>query len=718
MAKTIYGKPQKHPVREETENEETRQNAPSKGVKSPEAAFLPGEAETATSQITPENMARLQTIQQAENHRRMLEQEAENKEHDPTISQYGASMPDQPDQLHVIGKHEVEEAMSILKKYKECKVNLENRIIENEEFFKMQHWEQVYKNKSERKSTVDIKPQSAWLFNSIINKHADIMDNYPEPNVLPREQSDEPIAEALSNILPVILEQNEYEQVYSDCAYYKEKTGTSVQGIFWDNEKLNGLGDISVKKCDILNLFWESGITDIQDSENVFYVTVMSNDNLEGIYPELKGRLGNYPELQLEEYIYDDKVDKTDKSAVVDWYYKKKITGTDEYGIPQVKTYLHYCKFCNGEVLYASENDPKYADRGWYDHGLYPFVVDTMFPEEGMLCGFGWIDVMKDTQTYIDKLDKAVLDNAIANARGKMLVRNDLGIRPEDIADPEKTLIEVTGSLQEEAFRQIELTPVSPVYEQILLNKIQEIKDTSGNTASSQGQSSNVTSASGIASLQEAAGKISRDQNKTAYRAFKKVCEQIIELIRQFYTEPRCFRIMGDNGAFQYENFDNSGMQPQEQGAAFGEELGKRVPIFDVRVEVAKKSAYSRESQNQMALNFYSAGFFAPGNADTSLAALEMMEFDGKEKVIDQVRRNGTMFEQLMQMQQSMAKMAAIIDTITGSNMTEGIKGEMERSQAAGNGGTTKKGSSTGKTSNGSLTTQAAAASRNAAAPR
>lgn len=711
MPRTEYGK--KKP-------EITGQGVPGEQQVMNQAAVQGQDPQAAVPPITPENMARLQTIKDAEDHMRMLEQEAQNKEHDPELSMYGASMPEQPMQLNVIGRKEVDEAMATLKKYKECKVNLENRIIENEEFFKMQHWEQVYKNRTGKKSTVDIKPQSAWLFNSIINKHADVMDNFPEPNVLPREQSDEEVAKILSSILPVILEQNEYEQTYSDCAYYKEKTGTSCQGIFWDNEKLNGLGDISVKKCDILNLFWESGITDIQDSQNVFYVTVTPNEILEATYPDLKGRLGNYPELQLEEYIYDDKVDKTDKSAVIDWYYKKKITGVDENGIPQTKTFLHYCKFCNGEVLYASENDPKFSDRGWYDHGLYPFVIDTMFPEEGMLCGFGWIDVMKDTQTYIDKLDKAVLDNAIANARGKMLVRNDLGIRPEDIADPQKTIIEVTGSLQEEAFRQIELTPVSPVYEQIMLNKVQEIKDTSGNTAASQGQSSNVTSASGIASLQEAAGKISRDQNKAAYRSFKKVCEQIIELIRQFYTEPRCFRITGDAGDFNYQMFDNSMMQPQDQGEAFGEALGKRVPIFDIRVEVAKKSAYSRESQNQMALSFYNAGFFAPGNADTSLACLDMMEFDGKEKVIEQVRRNGTMYEQMMQMQETMAKMAAIIDTMTGSNMTEGVMAEGQKRAAVESGANHKKSSSsaTGKKSGNSLTTQAATASREAASPR
>ena len=132
------------------------------------------------------------------------------------------------------------------------------------------------------------------------------------------------------SVIPVILQQNDYEQVYSDIGWYKLKTGSSAQSICWDNTKLNGLGDISIKKCDIINLFWQSGITDIQDSANVFYVTLVDNDELKKNYPNLKS-LGNYPELDVNKYIYDDQVDTTEKSAVVDWYYKQHVSGVSQY---------------------------------------------------------------------------------------------------------------------------------------------------------------------------------------------------------------------------------------------------------------------------------------------------------------------------------------------------------------------------------------------------
>lgn len=657
--------------------------------------------------ITPQNMTmiqQMQDMQEAENQQKILTQEADNKQHDPDSEQ----TPDP--QMIVITDKDVKKAMGILQKYKECKANLERRIVENEEWFKMQHWPMIQK-KEQKKD--DIRPASAWLFNSIINKHADIMDNFPEALILPRERSDEATAKTLSSVIPVILQQNDYEQVYSDIGWYKLKAGSSAQSICWDNTKLNGLGDISIKKCDIINLFWQSGITDIQDSANVFYVTLVDNDELKKNYPNLKS-LGNYQELDVNKYIYDDQVDTTEKSAVVDWYYKQHVSGYDKDGIPQTKTILQYCKFCNGQVLFASENDPQMREEGFYRHGMYPFVIDTMYPEEGMLCGFSDIDVMKDCQAYIDKMQQAILDNALSNSRNRAIFNDAAGINEKEFSDPSCTLVHANGNLGENAYRPLEGKPLHGIYVTVLNNKIQELKDTSGNTASSQGQASSVTSASGIASLQEAAGKLARDSNKSAYRAFAHVVQMVIELIRQFYTEERCFRITGDDGEQDFVDFDNSGLLPREQGQAFEIDLGNRLPIFDTEIRPAKKSAYSKESQNQMALNFYAAGFFAPANADAAIACLNMMEFDGKEKTLAQIKQNQTLFAQVMQLQQMVQQLTAVVDAQNGTNLS-GQTPDVA-STAAMSGTDTKGGTTT--QSRGSLTTQAASAARNATSPR
>jgi len=343
-------------------------------------------------------------------------------------------------------------------------------------------------------------------------------------------------------------------------------------------------------------------------------------------------------------------------------------------------------------------------------------VFDVLYPVESEACGFGYIDIVKDDQLFIDKLQQAILENAVANARPRYAVRTDSNLNEEEFTDLSRPLVHFDGNLGEDAFRQIIASPLSGIYETVLQTKISEMKDTSGNTASSQGQTSSVTSASGIASLQEAAGKLSRDTNMESYRAYKLVINQVIELIRQFYTEPRCFRIAGNAGNYEYVELDNSGLLPQNQGQAFGFDLGNRLPIMDIDVKPQKKNAYSKESQNQTAIQLYNLGFFAPNNADASLACLEMMDMDGIEKIRDTVKKNGTLFEHLMQMQAQMAQMAAIIDAQNGTSLSGGMVSQGNKIAAAGQGKT--QGGGNVEQSKGSLSSQAAAATRNSAAPR
>ena len=558
----------------------------------------------------------------------------------------------------VIGKEQIHMATLMLNRYKAGKAHLEQKIVDNEQWYKMRHWECM------RDKNDDVQPASAWLFNSIANKHADAMDNFPSPNVLPREEGDKGEAEMLTSIIPVILDQCEFEEVYSDVQNYKLKTGCGVYGVFWDKSKLNGLGDITIAKVDLINLFWESGITDIQKSRNVFHVELADNDILMGSYPQLQGKLGG-SSLDVTKYVYDDSVDTTNKSAVVDWYYKKSVGG---------KTVLHYCKFVNDEVLYATENDPNLAERGWYDHGLYPFVIDPLFRIEGTIAGFGYIDVGKDAQAYIDRGNQAIMKNMLANAAPRHFIRNDGSVNEEEYADLSKPFVHVDGNLGQDSILPVQGKPLNDIYVSVINNKVDELKETTGNRdISTGGTTSGVTAASAIAAMQEAGSKLSRDNNKASYRAFRKLCSMVVELIRQFYDMPRKFRIMGENGMARYVQYSNAGIQPQHQGVEFGQDMGYRLPLFDIEITAQKQSPYSKMSQNELALQFFNAGFFNPQMADQALACIDMMDFDRKHFVMQKISENGTMYQQILQLQQQMIMLAQMVDQVKGTNLADQI---------------------------------------------
>lgn len=561
-----------------------------------------------------------------------------------------------------IGTEEVRKAEGILQKYKQGKATLEKRIVDNERWYKLRNWDTVHNSKNPG----DPKPVSAWLFNSIVNKHADAMDNIPEPNVLPRERSDEATAKILGAVIPAILESCEFEAVYSGVWWYKLKTGTGVYGVFWDNAKENGLGDIDIRELDVLNLYWQPGITDIQKSANLFHVEMIDREALLDQWPEMKDKI-NGSNIDVTKYIHDDTVDETEKVAVVDWYYKRRSgSGRDV---------LHYVKFAGGQVLYASENDPAYADRGYYDHGKYPVVLDVLYPVADSPCGFGVVDVCRSPQMYIDKLDQAMLKNAVMQARARYFARQDGTVNETEFADLEKDFVHFNGSGNPaDSIMQIQV-PVMGNYAMAMRSaKIDELKETSGNRDFQQGgTASGVTAASAISALQEAGSKTSRDMIKSSYRALAQICYLCIDLMRQFYTEPRVMRVVGEDGRREYASIDAGMLGGRSQGAAYGVDMGEKVPVFDIRVSAQKQSPFATVAQNERAKELYGMGFFKPDLADQAIGALDMMQFDGIEKVRERIEQNGTLMQRMQQLGQIALAMAQQIDANTGSQFTAQI---------------------------------------------
>lgn len=545
----------------------------------------------------------------------------------------------------VITSEIVKQAEARRDKYAKGKKSLDEKATANQKWWRGRHWSEI---KKDNKSLEDAeKPTSAWLFNSIINKHADMMDNFPKPNVLPRSRDSQFDAEKLSKIVPVVLEQNGYQTTYSRKAYDYISDGTAITGVFWDNTKNDGMGDVAIRQIDIHNIFWKPGIEDIQESPEVFTVAAVDNKELVKMYPQMEGKVGN--DKTTVKYEADDSTDDSSMSEVVDWYYKVveyEDVVIDESGttLPRPKTILHYCKYCNGEVLYSSENEG--LENGFYQHGKFPFVFQVMFPIKDYPAGFGYIDVMKEPQKYIDVLDQLLADNAFKVGTERYFVRRSLGLNVDDFADYSKPFVEFDGNL-DDALRPID-TPTIPAFVlQYQTNKIEELKETSGNRDFSQGTTSGgVTAASAIAALQEAGSKLSRDMIRAAHNAFTEECYLVIELIRQFYTEPREFRIDDGKGGYEFVDYDNANIAAETSADG----ILKSKPIFDLQVTAEKKSPFSRAAQNEMAKELYSMGLFNPDMAEPALVCLDMMDFEGKDEIKKKVQDNSILIGRVQQM--------------------------------------------------------------------
>ncbi len=508
-----------------------------------------------------------------------------------------------------LGESDVNEALELLRSYRDAKRRTDERIWDE-----MQWWQNRHDIKH-ASSVSGVRPVSAWLFNSVCNKHADMCDNVPTAKVLPREMGDERAAEMLSKILPVICDRCGFEKTYSDNAWYKLRHGMSAWGVFWNSRLENGLGDIDICRMDIMDIFWDVNAADIQDSDSVF---IVGKDTLEAVrsaYPHFKGTYGGE--------IRED----GERVEVIDWYYKRR----GDNG----RMLLHYAKLCEGELLYASENDPVLEGKGWYEHGQYPIVLDILFPDVNTSTGYGYLAVGRNPQGYIDELDGNILEYANMASRARYWAKRSLGINERDFLDPNKRIIEVEGDIDDEKLRQIKVEPIDSALTTIRTMKIDELKETTGNRDVSQGSTSGgITAATAIIALQEAGNKGSRDVIMGTYRTYEAVISLVIELIREFYDGERCFRICGDGtprSPYQYVNYTNRDIKTVMSGiTADGEALYYR-PIFDIEVRAEHHDPLTQSAKNQLMLQLFEAGMFSPDNAAAASVALQCMDFDGVE---------------------------------------------------------------------------------------
>lgn len=463
-----------------------------------------------------------------------------------------------------------------------------------------------------------------FIFSAIENARADAIDNYPSANILEREPAGTRAAELLSRIVPAQLEISDFKSAYKENIRNKLKYGTAIYGVFYDMLT----GDIDIRTIDILDVFCDMNIPDIQESPFLFISAAVENEVLKAMYPSFADlfegdtdteTLGNTCRLK-------------ERSSVLDCYYKKT-DGT-----------VHMMKLCKDVVIAATEDMNGY-ENGLYSHGLYPVVFDVLYPSEHSPFGFGMTDIGKCTQVEINKLDSAITENVMCGAKPRYLTKRNGGIDEEEFRDLSKNIVHYEGDT--DSIKAINNPGLCDQYLSHRERKKDELKEILANRDFQQGSTSGgVTAASAIEALQQSGEKRSRSIINDTYDSYKKIIFMMIELMRQFFEDKRVFRISDELGRKTFAEFDNSLLYKTEWGSA-GTELKKL--MFDVDVIAQRENPYSRETVNKTVMTLWQSGIFAPENSEQAIIALKNMNFDGKERLIEDLQKKqntgGEIFE-------------------------------------------------------------------------
>ena len=506
-----------------------------------------------------------------------------------------------------ITKEFVSKALSAFQKYKGDKESLNQRVRENDYWYKARYGRLI------NPATNETEPSTAFIFSAIENKFSDAIDNFPMPNILEREPGDKELSEMLSKIVPVQLDMADFKKAYKINWRRKLKHGTGIYGVFFKN------GEIKISPLSLLNVYCDMHVENVQDSQFLFIVNAVDNDELKKTYPMHTEKFcGN---ATVEGFEGSHEID--DRTEIIDCYYKKEGK-------------LHCIKFCSGEVIEATE-DGDYPD-GIYRHGLYPVVFDVLYPEEDSPFGFGVIDIAKNPQTYIDRLDGAIVKNAVLSSKIRLLIKDSGSVNEEEVLDYSNDIIHVAGSVDNDSIRELHVSGLPAYVMSHRSKKIDELKEVVGNRDFQQGSTAKgVVAASAITALQEAGNKLSRSSIDDAFDCYKQIVLMVIELMREFFEDKHIYRITGTTGHREFAEFKSDMMYKK---SALPDSWNKKDPIsFDVEIVPQKQNPFQRETNNNTVIQLWQTGFFKPDVSDSALIAMEAMSFDGKEKIIESIKR-------------------------------------------------------------------------------
>ena len=506
-------------------------------------------------------------------------------------------------------------ALNAFARYKSDKEELHRRILDNADWYRKRN------SVSYREDTNELEASTSFVFSAIENRYADAVDNFPSVNLIERNLSDERTAQLLSKIIPVQLDMSGFKKVYKANWRKKLKYGTGIYGIFYDEEKQ----DIEIRSIDLLNVYCDMHVSDVQDSRFLFIVNAVDNDLLCEKYPQHRELFAG--DASVEDYRGTTSADG--KTVVVDCYYKKP-DGT-----------LHLMKLVDDNIIDATEDTEGY-ENGLYAHGMYPVVFDALYPEDNCPFGFGLVDIIKNPQMYIDRLDSAIIKNIMLSAKQRWIYKESVGVNEDDLMDYSKDLIKVQGDPSGIVPQQT--ASLGEVALAHLGNKIDRLKEIAGNRDFQQGGvNGGVTAASAITVLRQTGEKQSRALIDDSYDMYKDIIVMVIELMREFFTKKRIYRITDEWGVKQFEEFSNENLyheSPVSDVLGFDVGLTKKERVeVDIEVVPQKRSPYTRESTNELLLSLWKENVFSQGNIDSSVMLLRLMDFDGKEKLIDDLKK-------------------------------------------------------------------------------
>ena len=480
--------------------------------------------------------------------------------------------------------------------------------------------------------------QLQTLKSTINNVVADQMLSMPEAKLMPETAEMQAAADDLQDMVHyVVYCANDFEQMhYRRCEDFYGP-GTAVTQIAWDPDMGYGKGEIALLRWPLESFLWDPTAEDIQDCRAVMKVSWHPMSWYRAHYPE-EGKYvgsdeGNHDNVGMTDgqenadHIGDEK-----RALMIEYWWREYDAKTRRYTI---------------NVAMAAGGALLEVNRDVYNHGLYPFVIDVHDHVEGSLAGEGLVHELTPMMRYINRYASYIDMNLRMSSKGRLLVRRGSGIDKEALTNWETDVIE-GDNITPENLQWLQNNPFNSMVNQAMLQLQTDLKQDSGANQFTRGETTGgIVSGKAINSLIQAGGKVASMRTEQLKYGFKQIVEQIIWLMSQFYDDNRVVMITGRPNAVRVDT-----------KRLFGKKTKGAVnpPPYTVQIEVSSRDPQRIANQNQMFMEAYTMS--AQAQQFFPLSSLfNILNLDGKDKILPVIQSNEHYQEQMQQMQQQLEQM-------------------------------------------------------------
>lgn len=494
--------------------------------------------------------------------------------------------------------------------------------------------------------------QLQTLKSTFNNCVADQMMSMPEGKLIPERPELEAVVEDMQDLVHhVIYEVNDYEHIHRRRAEDFYGPGTVITQTAWDPDMSYGKGDIAIIRWPVEAFLWDPQADDIQDARAVIKTSWHPMSWYREHYPDkaqyIGSEEGQHNNIGLSETQKEKHSSDEERAMMLEYWYREYDAKTRRYTINVA--------YCAGGALLEHH-------KSVYKHGMYPFTVDVHSTIEGTMAGEGLVTELTPMMRYINRYAKYIDTNLRMSSKGRILMRRGCGIDPNDIADWSKDIIEGDRVVQGEDWNWMQHQPFNGMISNQMLQFQSDLKQDSGANQFTRGETTGgIVSGKAITALQSAGGKIQQLRTNILNAGFKKIVEQVLWLMAEFYDNERVTLVVGKDGQTRSIKSDAERM--------FGIETKGAVapPPYTVQVEITSRDPARIDTINNILMQAYTMA--AQAQQFFPLSALfRSLNIEGKERLLPIIEANEQHTQQMQQMQQSMQQMQQQMDVLQKEN--------------------------------------------------